>query len=307
MNPFWKMSPTAKKGVSWRFVSFILILASSAAAIAAEDVGVAISVRNEVTGKMQSQTVKINSGNNVFGQEIVRTAPDSSAKIVLKDSTNLNVGPNSSVTLDKFVFQGDSDYKQAGFNLAKGTFRFTSGGSDKRAYDLKTPTATIGVRGTDFTVVVNGRMSHMELADGQTLVCPIRGAQDQPLLKKANERCGQRSSRNQLSTSNDGRADSCECRKGCVEVKTGEAVDVGDFCVFQSQFTGVQVGEGPVNFGEAAGAGALGSMGALAPLAVAGAAAAGGAAAAATSSSGSGSGSSGAAAAALLPKPPVSP
>jgi hypothetical protein len=195
-------------------------------ALAAEDIGIAVTVRNEVTGNLQSQIVKITGGSNVFGKEVVKTNVDSNAKIVLKDSTNLSVGPNSSVTLDSFVFQGNSDYKQAGFNLAKGAFRFTSGGSDKRAYELKTPTATIGVRGTDFSSSVGEKIiyekgkkrvvqnTHIEVKEGRVLVCP-RAREVDPQV-----------------------SDKVALRRGCVFVNEGEAVDVGENSVSRSTLDG---------------------------------------------------------------------
>jgi hypothetical protein len=147
------------------------LLASTTPAFAGDDVGVAVTVRNEVTGKLQSQTLKIDSGSAVFGKEIVKTNPDSTAKIVLKDNTNLNVGPNSSLTLDKFVFNGENDYQKAAFNLPKGALRFTSGQSDKRAYEMKTPVGTIGVRGTQYTVAVVGNTVRGYVSEGEVTVC----------------------------------------------------------------------------------------------------------------------------------------
>jgi hypothetical protein len=219
------------------------LLAPIGAALAADEVGVAVNVRNDVTGKIQSQTVKIDGGSNVFGREIVKTNADSSAKIVLKDNTNLNVGPNSSVSLDNFVFKGDSDYQQAGFNLAKGAFRFTSGGSDKRAYDLKTPAATIGVRGTDFVVLVKNKVSHVEVATGSTLICPVKAVSKEvvALDNEKKKKC-------QKEDPNDKQ---CGCTRKCAEVVAGKAVDVSDEYVCASDFTGVQVGEEAMSFSEA--------------------------------------------------------
>lgn len=127
--------------------SALALLAVIPEAAAGDRIGVAATVRNRVSGRIQSQTQQLNGGENVFDREQVKTETDSSAKIVLKDSANINVGPNSAVTLDNFVYSGDQDLKKASVNLAKGAFRFTTGTSDKKAYDIKTPTATIGVRG----------------------------------------------------------------------------------------------------------------------------------------------------------------
>ena len=76
--------------------------------------------------------------------EVVKTGMESAAKLVFSDNTNLSMGPGSAVTLNKFVYSGAGSYEKATFQLVKGAFRFTTGGSDKRAYEIKTPTATIG-------------------------------------------------------------------------------------------------------------------------------------------------------------------
>jgi hypothetical protein len=204
------------------------LLASTRPGYAAEQIGVAVTVRNDVTGKIQSETVKIDSGSDVFGKEIVKTSADSSAKIVLKDNTNLNVGPSSSATLDNFVFSGPSDYKKASFNLVKGAFRFTTGGSDKRAYDFKTPTATIGVRGTDCVVVVDGKKSHVECSEGLAVACPANSVSDEEVVL--------------------GDEKKKKCTKKCVEVDVGKAVDITDGYVCTANFTGQTVGEGPVTY-----------------------------------------------------------
>jgi hypothetical protein len=56
------------------------------------------------------------------------------AAVFLGRLTNLAVGPVSTVTLDRFVFAGDSTYQQVTVNLVRGAFRFSTGSSDKRAY-----------------------------------------------------------------------------------------------------------------------------------------------------------------------------
>jgi hypothetical protein len=138
-----------------------------------EKIGIAIIVRNDVNGVLSSRTVRISAGDDVFGKEIVKTGQESSAKLVFADSTNLAVGPNSSVTLDKFVFVGPTDYKTAVFTLVKGAFRFTTGISDKRAYEIKTGVATIGIRGTVGDILSLDRQTIVTVQSGVMLACSI--------------------------------------------------------------------------------------------------------------------------------------
>jgi len=77
-------------------------------------------------------------GDSVYLNEVVRTGADSTAKLVFLDSTNLGVGPVSRVTLDRFVYAGESNGQMA-VNLARGVFRFTTGKLDKSAYIISTP------------------------------------------------------------------------------------------------------------------------------------------------------------------------
>ncbi len=134
----------------WRAGSCLLLAAAIVAGDvhAYENIGVASFVRNEVTGVLPTRSVLINVGENVVRDEIVKTSQDSVAKLVFTDSSNLSIGPNSMVKLDKFVAAGASSYGKETINVLKGTFRFTTGHFDKRAYEVKTGVATIGVRGT---------------------------------------------------------------------------------------------------------------------------------------------------------------
>ncbi len=142
-------------------------------AVAAEErIGNTAVARNEVVRVTTAAPTSIQVGDDVFADENVRTGVDSSAKFVFSDQTNLAVGPTSTVRLDKFVYKGDTSYAKAAMGLAAGAFRFTTGASDKRAYDIKTSTATIGVRGTVFDVLVSRQETTVTLVEGAVAVCP---------------------------------------------------------------------------------------------------------------------------------------
>ena len=137
-----------------------------------ERIGNTALARNEVQRLTTTSPAKIQVGDDVFADENVRTGGDSAAKFVFSDQTNLAVGPTSTVKLDKFVFKGDTSYAKAAVGLAAGAFRFTTGASDKRAYEIRTSTATIGVRGTVFDVLVTPRDTVVTLVEGAVAVCP---------------------------------------------------------------------------------------------------------------------------------------
>jgi len=142
-------------------------------ACAQQHIGSTAVAHNNVTRDLGGAVGPLTVGDSVFRNEVVRTGADSTAKLVFLDSTNLGVGPVSRVTLDQFVYAGDSRQKMA-VNLARGLFRFTTGELDKRAYTISTPTAAIGVRGTVLDIRVLSPSTRVTLVEGQALVCPHR-------------------------------------------------------------------------------------------------------------------------------------
>ena len=244
---------------------FLLIATATSLALEAradETIGVASAVRNNVSGSLPTGEVQINVGENVIRNEIVKTAAESWTKLVFSDSTNLSVGPNAIVRLSNFVSTGPSSYGKATIDIAKGAFRFATGHSEKRAYEINTGVATIGVRGTVFDGDSETGKTKLHVASGAVVVHTKKG-------------------------------------KVC-DIKAGQSVVISDIACtpiagfdpgFPSEFTGVQ------EFAEVQ-AGAQGFLGAqspamfIAPTAAIGGAVAGGVAAGVSNNSSNGGGSS---------------
>ena len=144
-------------------------------AFAQEQIGRAALTRNEVSRVEPARLVQIGTGDDVFRDEVVRTGIASDAKLVFRDDTNLAIGPTSTVTLDRFVYAGDTSLRQAVVDLAKGAFRFTTGTSRKDAYEIRTPVATVGVRGTILDFLVETGRTTVVLQEGQARACARGG------------------------------------------------------------------------------------------------------------------------------------
>ena len=153
-------------------VAMATLVAFGTPAKAVDRIGNTAIARNSVLEVASTKTSPIAIGDDVFANEQIKTGQDSAAKFVFSDQTNLALGPTSSVKLDRFVFSGDTTYAKAAVNFAQGAFRFTTGGSEKSAYQLKTSTATIGVRGTVFDVAVAKGVTTVTLLEGEIAICP---------------------------------------------------------------------------------------------------------------------------------------
>ena len=99
-----------------------------------------------------------NKGAEIESMDTYVTA-GCSANITFKDDTKVKVTENSRLLIDDFVFDPKkSDAGKLVIKAAMGTVRYTSGQIAKnnpQQVDNKTPTASIAVRGTDFTMTVD--------------------------------------------------------------------------------------------------------------------------------------------------------
>ena len=132
-------------------------------------IGVAAVVRNTVS-QLEPRVTRIAKGDEVVRNEVVRTAADSDARFVFRDDTNLSLGPGSTVKLDRTVFD-DPKAGDIAIKLTMGAFRFVTGNSNKEAYVINTPVATMGVRGTTLDVLVERRRNKVVLVAGAVNVC----------------------------------------------------------------------------------------------------------------------------------------
>jgi hypothetical protein len=78
--------------------------------------------------------------------------------ITFEDDTKVQVNENSKLVIDDFVYDPKSKSGKLGAKIALGTVRYASGQIAKNSPQnvaLNTPTATVSVRGTDFTASVD--------------------------------------------------------------------------------------------------------------------------------------------------------
>src|ERR1700682_958765 len=138
-------------------------------------VGEAVVIKNEVVRVAGSAASPINVGDGVLRDEIVRTGLDSAARLVMADSTNLSLGPNATIKLDRTVFNDEHSYRDIAIRLATGAFRFVTGHSAKTAYRITTSVATIGVRGTILDILSQRGKTTVVLQEGASHVCTTGG------------------------------------------------------------------------------------------------------------------------------------
>jgi hypothetical protein len=117
-------------------------------------IGNTSKVVNQVEAAAANAVRRLALRDSIFQAEVIRTSARSATELVFRDETTITIGPEAQVTLDTFVFDPDPAKAKVVVRQSIGALRFVSGKSANIAYEIRTPTATIGVRGTVFTVVV---------------------------------------------------------------------------------------------------------------------------------------------------------
>ncbi len=162
-------------------LSFLMIQTTSAA----ELFGTVDAISGEATvTDAAGEKQRITSGLKIFAGQSIQTASDGEVQIVTEDSGLIALRPNSSFRIDRYQAKDEAS-DEIVFSLFKGALRSITGWIAKRnssAYQLNTPTATIGVRGTDHeTTVIDEAMGDDQpgtfdtVNEGATVVRTERG------------------------------------------------------------------------------------------------------------------------------------
>ena len=114
--------------------------------------------------------------DDVIAESLLETVRDGRMDIEFDDKTKLIVGPNSTVKLDGFVYDLNKSSGEVAVNLSLGVLRFVTGRLSSQSYKVKTSTATMGVRGTDFVVQVDeAGATTVSVLDGEVSMTSVGG------------------------------------------------------------------------------------------------------------------------------------
>ncbi len=144
-------------------MQFKTILFSAAAAMAlalpatAQNIGTIASSEPTLRGTPPGAgTRTLDLGSGVVQDERIASSAQGRGQILFVDETTLSLAPNTTIVLDRFVFNPDGS-GQMGLRLTEGALRFI-GGTLSRGQEatVATPTATIGIRGSSALVIHSG-------------------------------------------------------------------------------------------------------------------------------------------------------
>ena len=128
--------------------------------------GTAVGVNPSAVDQTKLKSKDLVVGSDVAMGDKIVTGDSGQVQLLFTDNTKLVVGPSSSLVVESYLLRGDKTVGTFAVSALSGTFRFITGESDHSAYTIKTPTGTIGVRGTAFDFRVDPDV--LAATDGST-------------------------------------------------------------------------------------------------------------------------------------------
>ena len=156
-------------------------------------IGRVVWVKGEVKAiSADNATRELKRMSDIYLHDRIVTSKEGQGQIVMTDNSLIVFYPDTSTKLDQYHFNPKKPQSSDGkttIELAKGGARVVTGWvakSEPKNFKLKTPVAVIGVRGTDFSVVLSasGKLD-VEIKIGDIAVANAAGTQ---MLSYANKK-----------------------------------------------------------------------------------------------------------------------
>src|SRR4029453_7943107 len=120
----------------------------------AQDVGLAAAVNPLSQSTPPGGRIRVlRIGERGVDNERIQTTASGTVQLLFIDKTTLNIGPNSNLVIDNFVYDPATGTGQMVTSLTKGALRFVGGQLSRQgAATVNTPVASIGIRGGIATI-----------------------------------------------------------------------------------------------------------------------------------------------------------
>lgn len=149
-----KQSPSCRLARRW-LVALATGLGLSAAVA---EIGQIKTAKGQVTLERNGQTLAARVGMLLEPADILKTGSDGAVGITMRDNSLLSAGPSSILLLERFEYDATTSQGRFDARLRRGTLAVVSGRIAKQspeAMTVRTPSALLGVRGTEFVVAAD--------------------------------------------------------------------------------------------------------------------------------------------------------
>jgi len=135
---------------------FAALAASSAVLAQDENAGMVVASRGEVIALSNGGSRELKQGDFVYVEDEIMTSNRSFAVLQFVDGAKVTVRPDSVMIVETYLYNGNAE-DAATLSLVSGGLRVITGAmakSNPENYKVRTPVALMGVRGTEFSVML---------------------------------------------------------------------------------------------------------------------------------------------------------
>ncbi len=143
------------RGMQDAVLAVLVLALSGGAAFGDEPIGQVKTSDGPVTIERAGAMRPAKVGDKLFQADVIATGPDAAVGITFLDDSMMSLGPDSTLALDQFAFDTTTHDGTFESSLKHGTLAVKSGQlveQKPEAMTIRTPSAVLGVRGTEFVV-----------------------------------------------------------------------------------------------------------------------------------------------------------
>ncbi len=153
----FKQSKKITCSVSTHLLLAFALLFNTSICRAEFSIGIVKTYEPSATVSREGKETELSQGAEIFEGDTIVTDANGAVGIMFTDGAVLTLGPSGSMTIDKFLFKPEEKDGALVSTIMKGTVAFFSGAINRikpGAVKFKTPTATLGLRGTRVIIEV---------------------------------------------------------------------------------------------------------------------------------------------------------
>ncbi len=160
--------------------AFLLLAIPSLSLSQSDVIGKVIYAKGTVNASSSSKTLRpLKRRSRVYEKEMISTKDDSKAEVRLTDNTLVSLQPNTDYQLNEYTYDSKNpDNNKNVSTLIKGGLRTVTGLIAKKTpkhFKIKTSVAVIGVRGTDFRLLLKDKKLFVKAYSGVVAVTTKAG------------------------------------------------------------------------------------------------------------------------------------
>jgi hypothetical protein len=156
------MPKSAQRGLLGVLVGAVFCLCSDAVFAQDSLIGFVKTVHSEASLIVDGKPIKAVPGMPLQAGFVIKTGPQGSLGMTLRDNTMMSVGPNTELVVEQYLYSPSNGELKLWARLSRGTLQYVSGVIAKlkpEGVAIRIPTGVVGVRGTQFLLMVEDEKS----------------------------------------------------------------------------------------------------------------------------------------------------